>query len=159
MVPALYRMTINVIIKPQEVNMRVKILTLGIISLLMLGSVLSAEKEKQDNFWQGFFPDHLEVVYIIMKDGTSFSRTSHYETKVHMSIGKLEEMLKKFKDKDYDIKHIAIIIHNHFSNRDFSPEDRKQYSMLKKYGFKGLFLMYCHGTNKAYDIEDEEEPK
>ena len=132
--------------------MKAKILILGIISLLVLGSVLSAEK-KQINFWQELFPDRLERVYIIMEDGTIFKPTSQYETKVHISIGMLEKKLKRFKDKNYSIKNIAIIIHNHFRDCNFSLEDRKQYRMLKKYGFNGLFLLYCHRTNKTSSLE------
>ena len=88
--------------------MRFKILALGLIFLLMLGFVLSAEKKRQTNFWQKFFPDLLERVYIIMKDGTIFKHTSHEERFIRLGAGILEETLKK---KSYKIKDIAIIIH------------------------------------------------
>ena len=136
--------------------MRVKFLTLGLICLLVLGSILSAEEKGQINFWQKFFPDHLERVYIIMKDGMIFKHTSHYEDKIYMSMGDLQNRLKK---KNYGIKDIAIIIHNHLKNFKFSPVDHKQYRGLKEHGFKGLFLLYSHVTNKTYDIEDKEKSK
>lgn len=150
MVPALYRMTIDVIIKHRKMNMRVKILTLGIISLLMLGSVLSAEKKGYTISWQEFFPDHLERVYMIMKDGTVFQHSSQDEVMVNMNMDMLE---KELKEKNFSIKQIAVIIHNHRINKNFTRSDYRQYWMLKKYGFDGQFLLYCHRTNKVSSLE------
>jgi len=133
--------------------MRAKIVILGLIYLLMLGSVLPAEKRDDFNPWQKFFTEPFEIVYVIMKDGATFPCTSNHETMVDMSIGKLEEKLRKVKGKNYNIKEIAVVIHNHRRKNYFTRGDYKQYKMLKKYGFNGLFLMYCHMTNKTYDIE------
>jgi len=136
--------------------MKSKILTMGLIYLLMMGSVLFAEKERQVNIsWQELFPDHLERVYVIMKDGMIFQHSSQNETMVDMSIGMLEKRLKKFKGKNYSIKEIRIVIHNHRRNKNFTREDYKQYWMLKRYGFDGKFLLYCHRTNKTYEIEED----
>ncbi|MBA7513319.1 hypothetical protein ES705_05334 [subsurface metagenome] len=136
--------------------MRTKILIMGVISLLMLSSILSAEEKEQINFWQKLFPDRLERVYIIMKDGTIFKHTSHYEDKIYMSMESLQRTLKK---KDCTIKDIAIIIHNHLKNSKFSSIDHKQYMRLKKHGFNGSFLLYSHMTSKTYDIEDKGKSK
>ena len=130
-------------------------MTLGLICPLMLGFIFSMEEKRQINFWQKLFTEPIETVYIIMKDGMPFKHTNHYEDKVYMSIGMLEKTLKKFKNKNYSIKDIAIIIHNHLKNYKFSPEDRKQYRILKKYGFNGLFLLYSHVTNKTYCLEEK----
>jgi len=133
--------------------MRTKILILGLICLVM--PLFAAEKEDSINdYWQSLFSEPVETVYIIMKDYTIFPHTSHYEDIVYMEIGRLEKMLKKVKDKNYGIEDIAIVIHNHLDDSRFSILDRKQYRRLKKYGFKGLFLLYSHTTNKTYDIED-----
>ena len=105
------------------------------------------------NPWQKFFTEPCEKIYISMKDGTIFEHASQSEIKVNMSIGMLEKRLKKFKDKNYSIKEIKVVIHNHFRSCDFSSEDRKQYRMLKKYGFSGLFLLYCHRTDKISSLE------
>jgi hypothetical protein len=136
--------------------MRVKIIILGLISLLMVSFILSAEEKREANLWQKLFPDRLERVYIIMKDGTAFNHTSHYEDRIYMSIESLQGTLKK---KDYTIKDIAIIIHNHLKNSKFSSIDHKQYRRLKKHGFNGLFLLYSHMTNKVYDIENKKKSK
>ena len=135
--------------------MRVKILILGLIYLLMLGSILSAEEKDDFNPWQSLFTEPIETIYIIMKDDKVFKQSNQDEVKVYMDSGRLEEALKNFKGKNYGIKDIAVIIHNHLKIRSFSDEDRKQYRSLKKYGFNGYFLVYCHISNEVYDIEDK----
>jgi len=71
-----------------------------------------------------------------------------------MNIDDLEKILKT-PEKTYRIKDIAIIIHNHFLDDKFSHRDWRQYRDLKNRGFNGLFLMYCHRTNKTYCLEDK----
>jgi len=137
--------------------MRAKALTLGLICPLMLSFIFSMEEKRQINFWQKLFSDPVEIVYVIMKDGTPVNYTSHYEDKVYMSVGRLEETLKKFKKKNYRIKDVAILIHNHLTSCKFSHEDRNQYRRLKKYGFNGLFLLYSNMTNKTYCLEDKKK--
>lgn len=133
--------------------MKVKVLTLWLMFPLMLNFMLSAEKKRQITIsWQDLFPDHLERVYIIIKDGAIIQHSSHHEAMIDMSIGKLETRLK---ERGSNIKEIAIIIHNHRTEKRFSRSDYKQYWTLKSYGFDGRFLIYCHRTNKAYDIEDK----
>jgi len=124
---------------------------LGLI-LLMLGYAFSAEKKRQINIsWQEFFPDHLERVYIIMKDGTIIQHSSQHEAMIDMSIGMLEA---KLREKGSSIKEIAIIIHNHRKEKSFSRSDYKQYWTLKNYGFDGRFLIYCHRTKEVYPISN-----
>lgn len=137
--------------------MKTKILTLGLICSLMVGSIFPVEKKKKTNPWQELFTEPIEKVYIIMKDKKGFEYTSHDEIKVHMSIGRLEKTLKKVKNKNYSIKDIAIIIHNHLKYCHFSDEDHKQYMRLKQYGFNGLFLLYCQRTNKTCCLEDKKK--
>jgi len=133
--------------------MRTKIIILGLIYLLMLGSVFAVEKKDVLNHnWQSLFTEPIETLYIIMKDKIGFKYTSHDEVMVHMNIGMLEKWLKK---KNYEIKDIAIIIHNHLKNCRFSPDDWKQYRDFKSRGFTGQFLLYCQMTNKIYDIENK----
>jgi len=121
----------------------------------MLGSVLSTEKTGIINPWQRLFTEPIEIVYIIMKDGVGFKHTSRYETKIHLNIGMLERKLKKIKKRNYSIKEIMIVIHNHLRNSEFSPEDHRQYMRLKEHGFNGSFLLYSHMTNKTYNIENK----
>ena len=131
--------------------MRVKLLVLGLILLLI--PLSGTEKAGIINYsWQELFPDHLERVYLVMKDGTIFPYTSHYGGKVYVSIGWLEEALKRYKNKNYSIKDIAVVIHNHQKDKNFGQEDWRQYYMLKRYGFDGRFLLYCHRTKEVYNI-------
>jgi len=133
-----------------------KKIILAIFPLLLLGPVLSIGRENINYDWQDLFPDPLERVYVIMKDGTIFLYTSHYGDKVYASMGELERMLKK---RGSSIKEIAIVIHNHRKEKSFSRSDYKQYWTLKAEGFDGRFLLYCHRTKEVYDIENKEKLK
>jgi len=116
--------------------------------------VFSAQKKIEINSWQELFTDHLERVCVFVKDKTVFRFTSHYENMVHLNAGSMKEDLKKH---GYKIEDIEVVIHNHFTNCKFSNADDRQYSLLKSYGFEGRFLLYCHRTNKTYDIEDRKK--
>ena len=111
---------------------------------------LYAENSKVKS-WQDYFPDPVERIYIIMKDRVLFKYTNYEERLIYLGVGVLEDFLKK---KTYEIKDIAVIIHNHRFERQFSDGDWRFYKDLKRYGFEGLFLIYCHMTKKVYDIED-----
>ena len=127
---------------------------LGLILLLIPLSGIEKAGIANVN-WQELFPNYVERIYVIMQDGVTFPHTSHDEAMVDMSIGRLEEKLRKIKGKNYSIKKIAIIIHNHQWEKDFSRSDYKQYWTLKGNGFDGRFLLYCHRTKEIYDIEDK----
>ena len=135
--------------------MRAKALTLSLIYLLLLGPALPAEKEAEINPWQNLFTEPFETVYMIMKDKRVFRLTDHNDIRISMDTGRLEKELKK---KGYEIKDIAVVIHNHLKVCRFSSDDHQRYSRFKKYGFDGLFLVYCHTSNKTYDIEDKKKP-
>ena len=132
--------------------MKTKILALGL--LFILAPLFAAGNI---NSWQSLFTEPFEKVYVVMKDGATFPCTSKHEAMVDMSIGRLEEELRKIKGKNYSIKEIAIVIHNHRVKKNFGQEDRRQYHMLKSYGFNGLFLLYCHRSDKTYNIEDKKK--
>jgi len=130
--------------------MKKRILILGLMYLLILGSVLSAEERDPINdYWQKLFPPPVEKVCIIMKDYMIFPHTSHYEDVIYMEIGRLEKALKK---KGYKMGDIAVVIHNHLDDSRFSNLDYKQYRRLKRYGFNGLFLLYSNLTDKTYNL-------
>jgi hypothetical protein len=131
-------------------KMKTKILILGLISLLMLGSILLAKKEANIKSWQDYFPDPVERIYIVMKNEKAFKHTSYDERLIYLGAGALEDFLKR---ETYEIKDIAIIIHNHRFEQKFSPADWKFYKDLKRRNFNGLFLIYCHKTKEIYDIK------
>lgn len=110
------------------------------------------------NSWKDLFTEPCEIVYFIMKDRQPFRISNEGVKSIHVPIEELEKRLKGEKEA-YEIKDIAIVIHNHRTGRKFSPADWKFYGDLKKRGFNGRFLIYCHMTNKTYDIETEEANK
>lgn len=120
----------------------------------MMGCALSVQKKEDFNRWQSLFTEPCEILYIIMDDWTTFPFSNQDENQVLLILGTLEKELRT-PERDYKIKDIAVIIHNHFKSRKFSLADKKLYWRLKrkKYGFKGLFLLYSHINNKVYDIE------
>ena len=123
--------------------------------LLLFGfGSLFAEKEADFNRWKSLFTEPFETLYIIMEDRVAFKCSNQDENEARMTLGKLEKQLRT-KERSYEIKDIAVIIHNHLKGCIFSPTDRKLYWRLKKYGFRGLFLLYSHTSNKTYDIEDK----
>ena len=88
-----------------------------------------------------------------MKDRQPFRISSEEAKSIHIPIEELKKRLKNEKEA-YEIKDIAIVIHNHRTGHKFSPADWKFYRDLKHRGFNGRFLIYCHISNKTYDIDD-----
>jgi len=77
--------------------------------------------------------------------------SSRMKNTIHLNIFLFKQLLKEFDpDEKYEIKDIAIIIHNHFLINEFSENDKDTHQFLKMQGFNGLFLLYCHRTNKTY---------
>lgn len=133
-----------------------KIAFLMLVSLILFSPNLFAEKEREVNPWRELFTEPCEIVYFIMKDGQPFRVSDGGVRRIHVPIEELKKRLKEEKEA-YEIKDIAIVIHNHRFKRKFSPADWKFYRDLKTRGFNGQFLMYCHITNKVYDIEDNKK--
>lgn len=132
--------------------MKNKIFILALICLLLLGSVLSAKGRSSVKSWEDYFPDPVERIYVVMKDGKAFRQTNNEERLIRLGVGALENFLKK---KGYEVKDIAIIIHNHRFERKFSPADWRFYGDLKRRKFNGHFLIYCHLTKEVFPIEEK----
>jgi len=115
------------------------------------------EKERERKFWGGQFKDLVEGVYIVMKDGVVFPINSQDEKRVNLDVGMLDEHLRGIKGKEYSVKDIDIIIHNHFRSPSFTLSDKKQYMRLKKFGFTGKFLMYNHMREQVYEYKPKEK--
>lgn len=132
--------------------MKVKSLVLSLIFLIVTLQ-LSAEEKRKINSWQELFTEPCEIIYFIMKDSQPFRVSSGGVTNTHVPIEELSKRLKN-EEEGYEIKDIAIVIHNHHTGRRFSPADWTFYRDLKHRGFNGRFLMYCHKTKEVYNIED-----
>ena len=137
-----------------------------LVSFFLIGSLMMAlpktekAKIKDENSsqisedWQKWFSELIEVAYIIMKDRKFFKQTNNYENEVYMGIADLKRELKRY---GYEIKDIAVFIHNHFKSTEFSDGDKKRYRDLKRCGFNGSFLLYCHRTKKTYPLEEKKK--
>ena len=131
---------------------------LGLYLALLVPFFAAAES----NPWQKFFTEPIEKVLVFVEDKKSpgdkviFRFVSLDERAVYLQFAKMRKDLKKH---DYKIEDIEIIIHNHFADCKFSESDEGQYRALKRRGFKGLFLLYCHRTKEVYDIEENKKGK
>jgi len=119
----------------------------------------SEEEKKLDKFWGEQFKDLVERVYIVMKDGKTFTINSQDEKRVNLDIGVLDEHLRGVKGKEYSVKDIDTIIHNHFRSPSFTLDDKNQYRRLKKFGFTGKFKMYNHMREQVYEYNPDEKKK
>jgi len=135
-----------------------KILAIFSFLLILLSSTLSAEKKESEGVkersWKELFTEPVETIYFIMEDGVGFRHSNQDERIIYVSVEELKKSLKT-PERAYQIKDIAIVIHNHFVKSKFSDSDRIQYRTLKKQGFTGRFLLYCRRTKEVYDIEKE----
>ena len=119
----------------------------------------TVEQVRIDKFWGEQFKDLVEIVYIVMKDGQAFPIGSQDGARINLNIGRLDEQLRKIKGKNYSVKEIDTVIHNHFRSPRFSSSDKKQYMRLKKFGFIGKFLMYNHMREQVYEYKQEKKVK
>ena len=119
----------------------------------------SDEEKKLDKYWGGQFKDLVESVHIVMKDGSTFKISSQEGRKVNLDVGMFDKYLRKIKGKEYSVKDIDTVIHNHLKRPKFSPSDKKQYRRFKDFGFTGKFLMYSHLREQAYEYKPKEKNK
>ena len=132
--------------------MRAKIFVLGLILLLTpLSGTEKADVLNHD--WQSLFTEPCETIYIIMKDNKIFKDSTQNVGGVLVNAEGIKEALGN--TRKYSMEDIAIVIHNHRFRRKFSSSDWQFYRDLKKRGFNGHFLMYCHISKKVYNIEDK----
>lgn len=116
------------------------------------------DKESKKKSWGDYFTEPSETVYILMGDNQLFKYSSNERDNIDLNIESLQEWFKrvnKTKKTDYGIGNIAMIMHNHPTDRKFSDRDYRHYEDLKKNDFGGLFLMYSHMTKKVYNINED----
>jgi len=116
------------------------------------------EQKALNEYWGGQFKDLTEILYMVMKDGTTF-RIANQDKNINLSVGRLDEYLKGIEGKKYSVKEIDTVIHNHFKRPKFSSSDKKQYRQFKNFGFTGKFLMYSHLRKQVYEYEPDEKNK
>ena len=100
------------------------------------------------SLFEKLFTEPMEVAYIQLKGVILIKVTSFEEYHVFF-IPSLESLVTEF---GYSIGDITLIIHNHLHSFQFSEGDIKFYWMMKRRGFKGLFLLRTPaGTIFEYD--------
>jgi len=128
--------------------MRAKILTLGLISLLMVSSVLSARGKDSGVFWDTVFRGMgYELMYLRMNNGKMLKYTTYNRATIDRT-----DFFTFLMKKGYTVAEIKVCIHNHPANSvaGFSDNDKKFYEQICKAGFKGKFQVYHRG--KIYDL-------
>lgn len=127
--------------------MRVKVLTLGLICLLMLSFVLPVLGNSWDTIFRGL---GYELMCLEMDDGKLLKFTTYHKDKIDRT-----DFFAFMKKKGYGVSQIEVCIHNHpiKHNDGFSDNDKKFYRQICKNGFKGKFLLYRRG--KIYNLKEK----
>jgi len=127
--------------------MRARIVILGLIYLLMLGSALPVLGNSWDTIFKGM---SYETMYLKMNDGKLLKFTTYHKDKIDRV-----DFFKFIKKKGYKVSQIKVCIHNHpvRHNDGFSDNDKKFYQQICKNGFKGKFLLYRRG--KIYNLKEK----
>ena len=98
------------------------------------------------NIFRACFKEPFERLVFVMKDGNSFTYTTHHETSVKASYPYFRSSLRK---KGYKISDIIYCIHNHLTAPVFSEADRKFCRHMRNDGFAGIFALYYQPTGKV----------
>jgi hypothetical protein len=105
----------------------------------------------EDSF-RPFFKEPHENVVIVMNDGRCLLLSEQNECAVRVGAGQLNDL---FKELGYRMEDVEIIIHNHFRDMRFTPEDKRICHQLVRYGFQGKFLLYLQSCNKTIEYKYE----
>ena len=97
------------------------------------------------------FTEPIEVMYFLMDDMRLFKITSNYENTIVL---KIWELKRDFKQKDYEIPNVIVIIHNHNQQAYFSDTDINAYRLFKGEGFEGKFYIYVYRNKTIYELAE-----
>lgn len=128
--------------------MRAQIVILGLIILLMLGSVLPILGNSWDTIFKAM---GYELMCLKMDDGKILKFTTYHKDKVDR-----KDLFRFIRDEGYKPSQIEVCIHNHpmgHGQNQFSANDKKLYEQMGRHGFKGEFLLYCRG--KIYELKEK----
>ena len=117
--------------------MRAKIFVLGLISLMMLSSVLPVFGGFWDTAFRGI---GYEKMFLRLDNGKMLEYTTYNKITINRT-----DFFAFLKNKGYVVSQIKVCIHNHPYSIEFSGGDKKFYRQIVKAGFKGKFLIYYRG--------------
>jgi len=139
-----------------------KKLALLIVILLLLSSAWVANngiqftekrvKVGENNIYVHLFKEPIEIVYLLMKDGTPYKITQNYNNRVYFNIYSLKKYLKK---RNHVISGISIMVHNHLIPTRISDDDKKIFRSLIREGFNGAFVIFLQGVNQVLIYEEK----
>lgn len=96
------------------------------------------------NIFNGSFTEPVEICYAVLYDGYFIRFTTYHENTILMSY---ETFKKTIKKKGYEIRDIAILIHNHQpgQTRKFTRGDLYFLRRMRGDEFKGSFCLWYVG--------------
>ncbi len=133
---------------------------LCLVILTVLGMLLNfADLKSQSTLYvskidlgKEIFADQIERVVFVTTDLKVYIFSSNEVGRVSGPIGQIYEKLKK---EGVDIGEIAVITHNHFSPRRFTPSNNKALHYFQERGFTGKFSIYYPATGKVRTKKNE----
>ena len=114
-------------------------------------NAVKSENKIMHAIFKNRFKEPIEVMYFLMSDMRLFKVTSNHENKVSFV---LPTLVKEFKQNEYDISDVIVIIHNHQKRAYFSNEDIIIYRLFRGEGFDGKFYLYVYRTKSIYELAE-----
>lgn len=142
--------------------MKLRRLVLFVLAILVypILSTISQESSilysNHSNMYSEVFRNPYEVILFFFRDGDVWGFTTKMEYKVAWPI---EGIVDYLEGQGKHIEDAVIVIHNHVTLAVFSYEDRVCYSILKRRGFRGAFLLYHNPTGTVKDLDEVQKGK
>jgi len=106
------------------------------------------------DFFKNRFTEPIEVLYLLMNDNTLYKVTSNNEFSISFDMNSLK---KELKQNGHTISDALLIIHNHYSHRDFTANDINAWRSFQDEGFTGNFYLYVTMNNTIYELREDED--
>ena len=103
------------------------------------------------NIFDNLFNEPYEIAYALLDDGEIFSFTTKEDSRISASASFRKELIKKY---GYSMDRVILLIHSHtYGLNRFSERDIIFLKNMRRYGFKGVYVLYYKPTNsfKVYD--------
>lgn len=121
---------------------------------LLIAEINRPDKEiiqilkKEYSDWQG---NRSEKLIIFCQDGQIFRFSNNNQNRVSI---RLADIIRTLARNGNSLASVSVITHNHKWPDDFSEEDRSLLITLRKYGFRGRFLVYYPERRLVKELTD-----
>jgi hypothetical protein len=105
----------------------------------------------QGNLCETYFREPFETVLFVTYDLTVFSFSTQEAARIGVSSPTIVERIMQ---AGYDVKDIAVVVHNHFTPAGFTDADKATYQYLKGRGFTGAFGIWYTATKRFERIKE-----